>query len=123
MTNGYRVAHHKGDIIPLKAMEKLLIELDAEVPPVAKAKRLEPTGASGEDGFACRRCGGGGPVLPERPFKGELGEQVLATVCEGCWGEWVAMGTRVINELRMPMHDPEAQATYDRHMKEFLLMD
>lgn len=122
LTNGYRIAHRKGDLMPMKRMGELLEELDAPVPSVGMAKpdvgTLGPTVA----GFSCRRCGGGGPKLKERPFKGPLGERILAEVCEGCWKEWVAMGTKVINELRLPMFDPVAQETYDKHMKEFLML-
>ncbi len=48
---------------------------------------------------------------------------MLATVCNTCWQEWVGMGTKVINELRLPMYDPVAQETYDKHMVEFLSLD
>lgn len=122
LTDGYRVAHRKGDMMPMQAMEKLLKELGALVPSVAE-KKESATMAAGPGGFACRRCGGGGPKLKERPFKGELGEKILATVCESCWKEWVGMGTKVINELRLPMFDPQAQEMYDKHMKEFLLIE
>jgi hypothetical protein len=30
------------------------------------------------------------------------------------------MGTKVINELRLPMDDPKAGKIYDQHMVEFL---
>jgi Fe-S cluster biosynthesis and repair protein YggX len=30
------------------------------------------------------------------------------------------MGTKVINELRLPMNDPQAQKIYEQHMVEFL---
>ena len=76
----------------------------------------------GTPGFSCRRCGGNGPALNERPFKGALGEEILASVCQACWKEWVGMGTKVINELRLPMFDPQAQEVYDKHMKEFLML-
>lgn len=122
LTTGYRIAHRKGDLMPMKRMGELLEELGAPVPSVVEKK---PDAAGGEsvEGFACRRCGGGGPKLAERPFKGELGETILATVCANCWKEWVGMGTKVINELRLPMFDPQAQEIYDKHMKEFLLLD
>lgn len=122
LTDGYRVAHRKGDMMPMQAMETMLKELGASPPSVAE-KKTAPASAAGPGGFACRRCGGGGPKLKERPFKGELGEKILATVCDSCWKEWVGMGTKVINELRLPMFDPQAQEMYDKHMKEFLLIE
>ncbi len=123
LTDGYRVAHRKGDMMPMQAMEQLLKELGAQPPSVAEKKETPTGAAAGGGGFTCRRCGGGGPKLKERPFKGELGEKILATVCESCWKEWVGMGTKVINELRLPMFDPQAQEMYDKHMKEFLLIE
>jgi len=121
LTNGYRVAHRKGDLMPLKAMAALLTELGAPVPDLSE-KKNSAVGAA-DAGFTCRRCGGHGPKLKERPFKGPLGETILATVCQGCWTEWVGMGTKVINELRLPMYDPAAQEQYDKYMKEFLMID
>jgi Fe-S cluster biosynthesis and repair protein YggX len=121
LTDGYRVAQRKGDMMPMQAMEKMLKELGAPIP--TQAEKKPAAMAAGPGGFTCRRCGGGGPKLKERPFKGELGEKILATVCESCWKEWVGMGTKVINELRLPMFDPQAQEMYDKHMKEFLLIE
>ncbi len=123
LTNGYRVAHRRGDMEPLRAMESLLRELGAEIPAVAPTPATAPAGAAAAGAFTCRRCGANGPRLPKQPFKGALGETVFASVCQGCWQEWVGMGTKVINELRLPMYDPQAQEMYDRHMKEFLLID
>lgn len=184
LTNGYRVAHRQGDIVPMKIMEKSLRRLGADVPAVAdrpaagrvgdeatavggavgeatavdgvvveaaatdgassEGAAIKATAAEGvvrngdaageagaglplaqldASGFRCRRCGRPGPRLKARPFKGDLGERVLENTCQACWQEWVRMGTRVINELRLPLHEPKAQELYDRHMKEFLLLD
>jgi Fe-S cluster biosynthesis and repair protein YggX len=123
LTDGYRVAHRKGDLMPMKAMEQMLQELGAALPSVGEKKETAGAVVAASGGFVCRRCGGGGPKLKERPFKGALGENILATVCEACWKEWVGMGTKVINELRLPMFDPQAQEMYDKHMKEFLLIE
>lgn len=122
LTNGCRVAQRQGDMMPMKAMAELLRELGAEAPSTEKPASEQPR-PDGEGGFRCRRCGGMGPRLKQRPFKGPLGELILAGVCEACWKEWIAMGTRVINELQLPMHDPQAQEVYDREMKEFLMLE
>jgi Fe-S cluster biosynthesis and repair protein YggX len=122
LTNGYRIAHRRGDLMPMKAMADLLTSLGAPVPAVGEKKEAPVAGAT-DAGFTCRRCGGHGPKMTSRPFKGPLGETILATVCQNCWKEWVGMGTKVINELRLPMFDPVAQDTYDKYMKEFLLLD
>lgn len=122
LRNGYIVAHKNGDLEPMNAMGAMLKELGGEVPAIGQ-KTSTAGGSAGAVGWSCCRCGGPGPQLAERPFKGELGEKVLARVCNSCWQEWVAMGTKVINELRLPMYDPQAQETYDKHMVEFLTLD
>jgi len=72
------------------------------------------------DKIVCRRCGQTQPKMPERPFKGPLGEQVWANVCPPCWNEWIHMGTKVINELRLNFAIPQHSEVYDQHMREFL---
>ncbi|MFQ5430013.1 MAG: Fe(2+)-trafficking protein [Phycisphaerae bacterium] len=123
LTNGHRVARRRGDLEPMKAMAALLEELGAPVPAAGETPAATGATQAVEGGFTCRRCGGAGPRMEKQPFKGDLGAVVFSTVCAGCWQEWVAMGTKVINELRLPMYDPQAQALYDKHMKEFLLID
>lgn len=49
-----------------------------------------------------------------------MGQEIFEKVCADCWREWVPMGTKVINELRLPLTDPQAQKTYDQYMLEFL---
>jgi len=34
--------------------------------------------------------------------------------------EAIKMGTKVINELRLPMNDPQAQTIWDQHIRAFL---
>lgn len=120
LTKGYKVAAERGDIMPRDAMGQLLKELGHE-PPQVEVEHVEPTAAElSGDAVQCCHCGKAGQKLAERPFKGELGEKVLAHVCEPCWREWMAMGTKVINELRLDFSNPQAGETYDAQMKEFL---
>ncbi len=123
LTNGFRVAHRNGDIMPMKAMAKLLELMGAEVPTTGERKAAAVAVQDVDGGFACHRCGGPGPGLEQRPFKGELGERIQSMICQGCWDEWVGMGTKVINELRLPLHEPQAQQAYDQHLREFLGLD
>lgn len=61
--------------------------------------------------------------MASRPFKGPLGEQVWANICQTCWTEWIHMGTKVINELRLNFGLPKHAEIYDQHMREFLSLD
>ncbi len=120
LTDGYKIAAERGDMMPKDAMGGLLKELGAELPEVQSTSTAAPAGGVSADKVLCCHCGREAPKLGERPFKGELGEKVLAHVCGGCWKEWLAMGTKVINELQLDFSKPQANETYDSHMIEFL---
>ena len=122
LRRGYEVAAERGDVMPRKAMGELLVELGESPPAVAATppQPVETNATNCADGFRCSRCGRPNGQLAERPFKGALGESVLANVCQSCWREWIGMGTKVINEMGLPLADPRAQATFDEHMQEFL---
>jgi Fe-S cluster biosynthesis and repair protein YggX len=117
LQTGYARATERGDRMPAKSMAAILEELGAAVPATAAAPATAAT-ATSTSGFACRRCGGGEPMA-DPPMRGELGQQIKASVCSACWHEWIGMGTKVINELQLDLREPEAQAAYDQHMKEF----
>lgn len=121
LTKGYQVAHERGDIMPRNEMGAMLKEVGASVPEV-QAPTLTPELAAAGN-IQCRRCGRIGPKMPERPFGGELGEQIHASVCGPCFKEWIGQGTKVINELRLNLTEKPAQDIYDQHMKEFLNLE
>jgi Fe-S cluster biosynthesis and repair protein YggX len=52
-----------------------------------------------------------------------LGEKIYANVCQACWREWIAMGTKVINELGLVLSTKAGQDTYDQYMMEFLQLE
>jgi Fe-S cluster biosynthesis and repair protein YggX len=118
LTRGYRIAHDKGDLMPRNDMAMMLKEMGAPVPEI-KVEDLTPEDASAGR-IKCSRCGRVAPKMPNRPFSGELGDQIHATVCGPCFKEWIAQGTKVINELRLNLTEKPAQDVYDQHMKEFL---
>ena len=126
MTKGVTVADQQGDIMPRDAMVSKLEELGAAIPELAataKAVGPSPTPGASTAGFRCARCGRVDDQLPKRPFKGEVGEKILANVCAGCWKEWIGMGTKVINELSLVLGSPSGQRTYDQYMIEFLQLE
>jgi Fe-S cluster biosynthesis and repair protein YggX len=126
LSRGVQVADEQGDRAPLMAMTAMLKNLGASVPALKSAQAVRPpheaTGAAGI-GFRCTRCGRPGGQLERPPFKGEVGERIARRICRDCWREWIAMGTKVINELGLVLSRPEAQATYDQYMIEFLQLE
>ena len=117
LTNGVNVAHERGDVMPKNDMMKQLKELGAPVP------ELKSTGAEkpvGEGDVLCQRCGRVARKMASPPFSNAQGQEIFAKICADCWREWIGMGTKVINELRLPLNDPKAQKIFDQHMLEFL---
>ena len=126
MTRGVTVADGQGDIMPRDAMANLLRKWGVPVPSFKESVKpaiAEPSTGSSDPDFRCARCGRPHGQLPKPPFKGALGEKVLAHVCTGCWQEWIGMGTKVINELGLVLSTPEGQDTYDEYMIEFLRLE
>ena len=121
LRQGFEVAHGRGDLMPRNDIAALLTELGESPPAVADAPAARPApAAAGEGEIQCTRCGQGRPKMAKQPFKGALGQQVWDNVCQTCWSEWIPMGTKVINELRLNFADPRHADAYDQHMKEFL---
>jgi len=117
LTQGLKIAHERGDMMARNDMVKMLQESGAIVPELKKAESDRPVG-QGE--VLCNRCGRIGPRLPEPPFSNALGKEIQEKTCAPCWREWIGMGTKVINEMRLPLSDPQAQKIFDQHMIEFL---
>jgi Fe-S cluster biosynthesis and repair protein YggX len=119
LRKGAMVAHQRGDMMPKNAMVAKLKEFGVEMP--------ELTGGGGaaqavvsEGQVLCKRCGKVGPKLAKPPFRSEFGQEIYDKICGLCWKEAIAMGTKVINELRLPLADPQAQKMWDQHIREFL---
>lgn len=123
LKQGMEVAQKRGDLMPRRAMAELLRDLGEHVGELEPAGGPAAAGAAGDAAFVCTRCGRPGGKMPERPFKGELGERIHREICAICWREWIGMGTKVINELGLALSDPRAQHAYDQHMKEFLMLE
>jgi Fe-S cluster biosynthesis and repair protein YggX len=117
LTDGVRVAHSRGDMMPKNEMVRMLKELNAPVPELADARPAQPVG---EGQVLCKRCGRVAGRLAKPPFKNDFGKQIFENVCTDCWREAIGQGTKVINELRLPLNDPQAQKVWDQHIREFL---
>lgn len=113
---GVMVAHQRGDQMPKNEMIAMLGELGEAIPEFGTPKDA----VVGEGQVFDLRSGRPGSRLPKPPFKNKLGQAIFENVSAESWKEWIAQGTKVINELRLPMHDPSAQKVYDQHMIDFL---
>lgn len=58
---------------------------------------------------SCIRCRKDGPKIAWPPYPGEVGAKIVASVCQNCWPEWLDMQTRIINEYRLNVLNPEHQ--------------
>jgi Fe-S cluster biosynthesis and repair protein YggX len=120
LRHGFEVADERGDNIPRDEMGKLISQL-GETPPGSKKAVVQQVGVGG---FVCHRpgCPAGSHAhqLPTVPMNDELGKQIYEKICADCWKEWLAMGIKVINEMRLDLSDEKAQTVYDNYMKEFL---
>jgi len=119
LTDGVFVAHQRGDQMPKNEMIAMLQELGQPVPEF-HAPGSADAAAVGEGQVLDARTGRVGTRLPRPPFRNRLGQLIQENVSAESWREWIGMGTKVINELRLPLHDPSAQRVYDQHMIDFL---
>jgi Fe-S cluster biosynthesis and repair protein YggX len=97
-------------------MIAMLQELGAPVP----AEQAAAPRDVGKGEVVCKRCGRVGPQLVRPPMRGAFGQEVFENICASCWREAIGVGTKVINELRLPLDDPQAGKVWDQHIREFL---
>ncbi len=117
LTAGYTIAAERGDVMPQRAMGALLEKIDRPVPQVESPQpKVEITG----DQIIDRRTGKAGNRLPDPPMRGPVGQFVFDHYSAATWREWIAMGTKVINELRLDFSNVEHQNVYEQHMMEWL---
>lgn len=125
---GFSVADERGDNVPRDEMARLLKEAGEPVPESKRGTTTVSLGlpnAVGSGGFRCQRptCMAGNRARPmtTAPFKNELGEQMLKTICADCWTDWLRnYSVKVINELRLDLSTDHGEAEYERYMREFL---
>jgi Fe-S cluster biosynthesis and repair protein YggX len=119
LTRGVGVATGRGDVMARNDMVRMLQEIGAPVPdaPTDAGRAQQPVG---EGQVQCKRCGQVAPKLAKAPFRSEFGQEIFENICANCWRDAIAMGTKVINELRLPLNDPQAQRLWDQHIREFL---
>lgn len=117
LTTGVKVAAERGDVMPKNEMIKMLTDLGAPVPETGPARQAA---AVGEGQLQCKRCGRVAARLSKPPMRNEFGKEIYDNICADCWREAIGFGTKVINELRLPLNDPQASKMWDQHVREFL---
>jgi Fe-S cluster biosynthesis and repair protein YggX len=117
LTSGIKVADSRGELMPRDEMIQTLKEIGAPLPELS-TKQAATT--AGEGQVLCKRCGKIGAKLAKPPFRNPFGTEIYEKICQPCWREAIGMGTKVINELRLPLSDPQAQKVWDQHIREFL---
>ena len=100
-------------------MAKMLKDLGAPVPQFTQAVTEQPVG---QGQVLCQRCNKIGKHMSDAPPSAiRPARRSTIKSAPDCFPrEWTGMGTKVINELRLPLNDPQAQKLYDQHMLEFL---
>jgi Fe-S cluster biosynthesis and repair protein YggX len=116
-TRGVTTADGRGELVPRDEMVTLLKGIGAPVPELTNNR---VAAAAGEGEVLCKRCGKVKPRLKRVPFRNAFGQEVYDSTCNDCWQEAIRLGTKVINELRLPLADPQAQKIWDQHIREFL---
>ncbi len=68
----------------------------------------------------CSRCGKSGEQLTRPPLRNELGERVLASICQNCWQQWLRFQTALINHNGLDVRDKPAREFLTANMEAFL---
>lgn len=114
---GVKIAHARGDVMPKNEMIRMLKELDAPIPELSTPRQAVEVG---EGQVQCKRCGRVAARLSKPPMRNAFGQEIYENICADCWREAIGHGTKVINELRLPMNDPQASKMWDQQIREFL---
>ena len=119
LTEGYTIAAKQGDVMPQKAMASLLDKIGQPVPEIEPDTSVE-TVLDDANSIVDRRTGRRGKRLGDPPMRGPLGQFIFDHFSQETWTEWIGMGTKVINELRLDFSQAEHQQMYDQQMMEWL---
>ena len=75
-----------------------------------------------QDPFQCRRCGEG-PALARAPFRNDVGERILASICQNCWKDWLEHQTLLINHYGLDPRDAKSRKFLYEQVERVLLGD
>jgi len=119
LLRGYEEAATRGDMLPKNEIAEMLREIGEEVPELPGAG---PSTTGGGD-FKDRKSGRMGTRMARPPFKGPVGAWYHEHISKETFDEWIGMGTKIINELRLDLSRDEHDAAYDYAMRLYLGLD
>ena len=89
--------------------------------PLPEAPVEEKAGSvGGGDGFVCQRTKRPGTRMARAPFRGGLGTWIQDNISKETFEEWIGLGTKIINELRLDLSREQDDAVYDYGMRRYL---
>jgi Fe-S cluster biosynthesis and repair protein YggX len=71
----------------------------------------------------CHRCKDDAPKLARAPFRNEIGERILASICQSCWADWLQHQTLLINHYGLDPREAKAREFLYAQIDEVLLGD
>ncbi|MEL6329914.1 MAG: Fe(2+)-trafficking protein [Planctomycetota bacterium] len=118
LEKGYAVAAERGDVMPKQAIAELLGEIGRAVPEIKAEKAETPAAPPGS--FVDRKTGKPGTKMAYAPFKGGVGAWIHKNISKETFDEWIGLGTKIINELKLDLSKDEHEAVYDYGMRRFI---
>lgn len=67
----------------------------------------------------CVKLGTEAEGLDRPPYPGPLGQRIFENVSKQAWQDWIAHQTRLINEYRLALAEPQARKFLAEEMEKF----
>ena len=120
LTQGYIEATTRGDLLPKNAIADLLASINEPLPEVTNTAPAQQAPAASTGDMTCAKTGAKGDRMPRAPFKNAMGQWIQDNITKQTFDEWIGMGTKIINELRLDLSRDEHDAVYDYAMRVYL---
>jgi len=110
----------RGDLMPKDAIAGMLGEIDEPIPEIVNKPAPVDEGTGD---FRCTKTGRMGTQLARPPFRNGMGQWIFESISKETFNEWIAMGTKIINELRLDLSRDDHDAAYEYAMRIFIGLD
>ncbi|QIK38252.1 oxidative damage protection protein [Caldichromatium japonicum] len=67
----------------------------------------------------CIKLGREAEGLDRPPYPGELGQRIFEQVSKAAWQDWLRHQTRLINEYRLSLTNPQARRFLEEQMERY----